>query len=371
MKIAMIEPFYSGSHQKWMDEYKAVSQHTIQTYTMPGRFWKWRMHGGAVELAKQFLANTFEPDIILASDMLDLSTFLGLTRSKSNKAKVVMYCHENQLTYPWSTIDQDRVNRTDAFYSFINYMSALVADAVLFNSEYHRRSFLKTLPSFLKQFPDYQGLDNVERIKLKTSVLPLGLNLHKFDDIEREQCNRDVPLILWNHRWEFDKNPESFFNVLFKLADKGKGFHLAVIGQNTARKAPSIFIKAEQRLADYIVQFGHVESARGYGKLLKQADILPVTSNQEFFGISVMEAVYCGATPLLPKRLSYPELFNMDERPQLFYESDDELVEKLCKQIDDWNEHKNSQYINIAAQYDWRIMAAVYDEKFQRIMEER
>ena len=37
-------------------------------------------------------------------------------------------------------------------------------------------------------------------------------------------------------------------------------------------------------------------------------DIIPVTSNHDFFGISVMEAVFCNVWPILPDRLSYKEL---------------------------------------------------------------
>ena len=28
------------------------------------------------------------------------------------------------------------------------------------------------------------------------------------------------PLILWNHRWEYDKNPTDFFKVLYKMQEK-------------------------------------------------------------------------------------------------------------------------------------------------------
>ena len=41
------------------------------------------------------------------------------------------------------------------------------------------------------------------------------------------------------------------------------------------------------------------------------SDILPITSNQDFFGGSIIEAMYCETTPLLPKRLTYPELFQI------------------------------------------------------------
>ena len=46
---------------------------------------------------------------------------------------------------------------------------------------------------------------------------------------------------------------------------------------------------------------------------------------QEFFGIAVMEAAYCGARPLLPRRLAYPELYP----PACLYERDEDFAGAL------------------------------------------
>ena len=77
MKILLIEPYYTGSHREWAEGYKKYSGHEIKIISMKGQFWKWRMHGGAVTLANQFEQLGWIPDYILASDMLDLSTFLS------------------------------------------------------------------------------------------------------------------------------------------------------------------------------------------------------------------------------------------------------------------------------------------------------
>ena len=41
------------------------------------------MHGGAVTLANQFNEMAWTPDLIIATDMLDLTTFLSLTKKRS------------------------------------------------------------------------------------------------------------------------------------------------------------------------------------------------------------------------------------------------------------------------------------------------
>ena len=124
--------------------------------------------------------------------------------------------------------------------------------------------------------------------------------------------NNKKPLILWNHRWEFDKNPEFFFNLLFQLKEDKIEFEVAIIGESF-KEYPEIFNKAKSILSNNIVQFGYCESFNEYAKWLWRADVLPITSNQDFFGISIIEAVYCNTYPILPQKLSYPELFKLED----------------------------------------------------------
>ena len=49
------------------------------------------MHGGAVTLARKFNNMKWGPDLILATDMLDLTTFLSLTREKSHNIPTAIY----------------------------------------------------------------------------------------------------------------------------------------------------------------------------------------------------------------------------------------------------------------------------------------
>ncbi|MFT5169279.1 MAG: hypothetical protein ACI8P3_004528, partial [Saprospiraceae bacterium] len=177
MKILIVEPFFSGSHKKWACGYQQYSQHNVEILSLPGRHWKWRMYGGAVSLANTFKKNNYQPDLILASDMLDLSTFVSLLRKEINNIPVALYFHENQITYPWSPTDQDVSLRRDNHYGFINYTSALAADYIFYNSQYHLDSFLRSLPRFLNQFPDYRELQNIDAIRKKSALLYLGVDL--------------------------------------------------------------------------------------------------------------------------------------------------------------------------------------------------
>lgn len=133
MRIFLIEPYYTGSHQAWADGWQNISGHEIHLLTMEGRFWKWRMHGGPVTLAHQAIDLAAEvglPEVVVASSMLDLATFGGLTGRQLGNPSSLLYMHENQLTYPLSP----KTRGEDLSYGFVNWRSMLAADQIVFNS---------------------------------------------------------------------------------------------------------------------------------------------------------------------------------------------------------------------------------------------
>jgi glycosyltransferase involved in cell wall biosynthesis len=364
VNILLVEPYFTGSHKQWVLGFKKYSKHDVRLLVIKGQFWKWRMHGGAVTLATEFNSMDWRPDLILATDMLDLTTFLALTRSKSHRIPTAIYFHENQLSYPWSTTDRDLRKNRDTHYGFINYASAMAADQVFFNSEFHLDSFLDSLPRFLRQFPDHRELDSVDRIQEKSGILHLGMDLRPFN--EHKTDHGDAPLVLWNHRWEYDKNPDSFFGVLEKIRESGYEFNLAVLGENFSQY-PDVFIEAKKLFEKQIVQWGYAKSFSDYAHWLWKAAILPVTSNQEFFGASVMEAMYCDTWPILPNRLTYPELLPPDYHKNHLYSNEQDLFDKITWAIENHGIVKSKHFQPIAKPFDWETMAPVYDHAMERI----
>ena len=52
MRILYVEPYYAGSHKQWIKAYQKYSCHQVDIISLPGKKWKWRIHGGAVTLAE-------------------------------------------------------------------------------------------------------------------------------------------------------------------------------------------------------------------------------------------------------------------------------------------------------------------------------
>jgi glycosyltransferase involved in cell wall biosynthesis len=362
MHITLLEPFYTGSHKSWADSLSMHSSNEVEILSLEGRFWKWRMHGGAISLAKQFLEKRLKTDLILATDMLDLSLFCSLTKGQTASIPTAIYFHENQMTYPWSPKDSDVEEGRDLHYGFINYSSALVADQIYFNSKFHMNSFLGGCERLLSKFPDHRETSNLKDLERKASVLPLGVELSRFDQYKEEA--QQSPLILWNHRWEYDKNPELFFESLLKIKKEGYSFQLCVLGQRT-EKVPEIFNKLPEFFSDELVQFGPVDSFEEYATWLWRANIHPTTSNQDFFGVSVVEGIYCECTPILPRRLAYPEHVS---DPAVFYQTEEQFVDCLRQLIiDQKNRNIYSEEVN---RYDWSQLIGSYDQAFNNQLQD-
>jgi glycosyltransferase involved in cell wall biosynthesis len=167
---------------------------------------------------------------------------------------------------------------------------------------------------------------------------------------------------LWNDRWEFDKNLADFFAVLQELVVSGYDFEVAILGEHY-QPPPELFLDNRKLLGRRLIHFGYAESFADYAAWLWRADILPVTSHHDFFGVSVIEAVYCNCYPLLPRRLAYLEHFQGSDKDRFFYLDYNSLCEKLKHLLDHLEGVRLTRPGSLVSHYDWSVMAPQYDEK--------
>ena len=365
MKVLALEPWYGGSHRNFVDGLIENSRHEYELVTMAARFWKWRLQGGAQTLARkcrQLVESGFTPDVILASSMVNIPAFLALSRKYIGNVPVVYYLHENQLTYPLS-----KEEKRDLSYAYINYLSCLAADQVVFNTEFHYNEFIRALPGLLRVFPDYTHLHTVSEIRAKSRVMHLGMNLQAHARYANTSgSDRGSPIVLWNQRWEYDKNPEAFFRLMNRLDDSGCRFRLILAGKRFEEQ-PSEFDTAFERYADRILHYGYAEDFEEYSRLLHRADIVVSTAIHEFFGIAMLEAIYCGCHPLLPNRLSYPELIPEKLHKPLLHApilyDDDESLFTILKAMLMGEERPlpHGTLRGIVEHLDWSVHVEQYD----------
>ena len=192
-------------------------------------------------------------------------------------------------------------------------------------------SFLDEIPTFLNVVPKHSRPDKesiVNDISKKSRILFFPLSIERPRRISSSPS--DTLHIVWPHRWEHDKGPESMFRVLKELHEKGCRFHISILGESYG-EIPSVFESGKKALGDaHVRHFGFVESKEKYLDILSDADIVLSTALHEFYGVSTLEAVWLGCLPICPNRLAYPEFFPKE----CLYNTERQLVKKLkgfCK----------------------------------------
>ncbi|CAN5751095.1 DUF3524 domain-containing protein [soil metagenome] len=388
--VLLVEPYLGGSHQAWAEGVIAHSGHVVDLISHPARWWKWRMRGAAVTLAEQCAHLSRAPAAVLVSDMVDVAALRTFARPYIGDVPLGVYFHETQLIYPTSP----RSN-PDVQFAVTNWTSALAADRVYFNSDFHRRSFFEEVPRLLRHFPDQSHEHLLDVVAAKSQVLEVGVDMSwiqptaaghgpvrgradrdgcgnqsrattTLPDVAGRLSERSLRLV-WNHRWEPDKDPTSFFAALDVLADEALDFEVVVLGESSGAP-PDEFTAAAKRYGDRIVHMGWAEVG-SYRKWLTSADVVVSTAVQEFFGVAVVEGMAAGCMPVLPGRLSYPDLVPTEFHDSCLY-PDGDLVDRLRWAITHPAGARNigTAIAPTMAQYGWDVMGGRYRAALDELM---
>ncbi|REC95465.1 tRNA-queuosine alpha-mannosyltransferase domain-containing protein [Kushneria indalinina] len=345
MKALLLSAYAADSHRYWacglMAHLDAIDWTAIE---LAPRHFQWRVRGNPLSFMSEHdetLSHSF--DLIVATSLVDLATLIGLYPHLGRAWRVV-YFHENQFAYPLGPQQTRRIEPL-----MVNLYSALAADRVLFNSQWNQDSFFEGVDGFLKKMPERVTPVRLETLKAHSEILPVPL----WPLEEVPSAGQGAPArIVWNHRWEYDKNPEDFFAALETLSDKGLEFELVVMGQ-VFRKTPEVFEQARARLARHITCWGHQTRAR-YLEALGRGGIVVSSAWHEFQGLAVMEAVQHGCVPLVPERLCFPEYY----APEYRYDGSREaLITRLAQWLTAPDTRPNPPDLGV---WTWPQMAERY-----------
>ena len=300
----IIVPYAARSHLYWSRGIsRNLSAYDWRTVTLPARHFSWRVRGGALSLldARYHDFWTPAPEVIVSTSMLDLAT-LRACRPELAASRWLLYFHENQFAYP-NTLE----GVVDL--QLLSLKAAAAADAVAFNSAFNRDSFFDGAEALLTRLPDHVPARLLNDIEAKSRVLPVPLlpPHRRYDAATEGPLRGDAPLrIVWNHRWEADKGPETLHAMVAALTRRDVDFELHVVGQQF-RDRPQALDRLQRMYPGVLRTFGFVADDADYEALLRAMDVVVSTARQEFQGLAILEAVRAGCIPLVPDRLAYRE----------------------------------------------------------------
>ncbi len=106
-------------------------------------------------------------------------------------------------------------------------------------------------------------------------------------------------------------------------------------------------------------------------QFLKQGAIVVSTALQENFGIAVVEAIRFGCLPLLPMRLSYPEIIPDEYHDRVLYRNQGDLVDKLTRFLSKPHEyqHLRENLSRTMSKFAWPNLIDRYDQILEELTE--
>ena len=94
MRIAVVEPYFGGSHRAFAEGLARFSTHDVEIFSLRASFWKWRMQSGFLPLAAELTESAKRNgrfDLVLGTSMLDAARFLCAARHAMASTLVILY----------------------------------------------------------------------------------------------------------------------------------------------------------------------------------------------------------------------------------------------------------------------------------------
>lgn len=237
--------------------------------------------------------SAWTPDVIIFSGTFNIAALLELAPPRFRAAQRVAYFHESQWTYP--------AQSGDVRPYIVQHLDAvLLTSETWFNSCYHRDVFRKSVELLSPEIVPASTIESILRkLEVDSRVVYPPVTL---DHPARLSDHSHTSRIVWNARWDYDKRPDRFCDMLKHIAATGAATDVLVLG--TGGTNPNTILAEIGQTATIP---GHLLRRDNYEEYLAGGGIVVSTADHEFFGIGILEAVLVGAVPVLPAHLAYPE----------------------------------------------------------------
>ncbi len=299
LRVLLLSAYHSASHAYWCEGMmQAFPEVEWVLKTQPARHFSWRVRASGWIWAQADDAD-FERDydLIIATSLTGLHT-LKAQYPALQSVPTWVYFHENQFAHPLE--ERQQVDHQIS-WQFSSLENALCADWISFNTAFNRATFFKGLRQMLKRMPERLSTDPVAMLEAKSDVLPVPLS----DALSHcRNAEKDLRLIVWNHRWEWDKQPALFLKALIELSAEGIDFRLAMMGYGGGRE--DAFAAERQALKQHILHWGEASVAT-YRAWVQRAGIGVSCALHDFQGLAMLELAQAGAVTVVPRRVAYPE----------------------------------------------------------------
>ncbi|NBB80329.1 MAG: DUF3524 domain-containing protein [Verrucomicrobia bacterium] len=358
MRLLLLSAYHSASHRYWCEGLMAALPEFDWTIkTQPARHFSWRVRasGWLWALADDPELSTHY-DRVVATSLCEVVTLKALCPALRD-TPLWLYFHENQFAHP---IGERQWAHHQQGWQFQSIQNALCADRIDFNTAFNRDTFFAGARKLLKKFPERLPGKPLARLEANSGVLPVPLT-GRF--VPLRNTPKNPRLIVWNHRWEWDKQPERFLKALAGLVAEGVDFEVAMLGSGGGRKKGE-FDDYRKLLGSRVRHWGEADEAT-YISFIREAGIGTACPLHDFQGLATLELAQAGATMVVPRRVAYPECLpgaHFFEGSEANQAAD---VAALKDALHDVLSNRHTSTIDPKVIPSWSTLAETYRERIQ------
>jgi glycosyltransferase involved in cell wall biosynthesis len=232
------------------------------------------------------------------------------------------------------------------------------SDAVIFLTRYHQDLYCRKF-----KIP-----------RERTHVIPVGYNEY-FGPRDREACRAGTglegdPVIIWAAILNFRKDPMTVLRAFRGASARFPDARLYMAGSGPMEDEIRTLVAGDADLSRSVTLMGYVNN-RDLPDFYNAADIYVMASHWEGFAISSMEAMACGAVPVLTNIPCFAEQTDGGRLGLLFEPgSERELEERLIHAIENrqWRETVRRALPEHIARYTWRASAEGLERLYESLI---
>lgn len=220
-------------------------------------------------------------------------------------------------------------------------------------------------------------LENLKSLGINNvTIIPVGLDLENFRNLKLLNSNEylankyGIPyrkkILLFVGRLEEYKKPLITLELIDYIRKKEKGYHLLVVGDGSLKNDFLNNIKS-LNLQNYVTHIERIEN-KYMQELYQLSDVFINTNDKEIYGMSILEAMYCGC-PVIAQKAPGPSYIIEDGDTGYIIDGYDttEWYDKIKKVMINREKFSKKSIERINEKFTWKMICSRYDELFKRL----
>ncbi|MFH1462063.1 MAG: glycosyltransferase [bacterium] len=305
-------------------KYKFIQGQTLTNVVETGsvldaegtNYWKFTQ---MIEVCKLFKEKKVKPgDVFFTMDLWhpSLEAIPYMATLEKTPVKIYGFLHAGSYT------TEDFASPMAPWAKYFEKGWAKLCNGVFVGSKYHKNKFIKLRCGKeigKRIYVTGNPFDSKGAIKTsKAKTIPIK---------KREN------IIVFSHRFDMEKRPNIFMNLIEKLWEKRKDFKVIITTSREKFRPNSEKLIKQLNNSKFPFEVKENLSKAQYYQELSKAKVFVSTTIEENFGYCLLEAIIFGCAPIVPNDFAHLEILENDKK--FLYNNQREALEKISKMLDE------------------------------------